>query len=194
MKQIILRSNYQAAVDAAEPCADKAGARLDSLRLTLCGLCWRALPDDPHGARGSMGRRAARAAGRSQPGRRGCERGSVPGFRSARSHRDGRPHLGRVAAAAVCRRRVLRRCGESGSAFVPTLFQLFDNGAVPAGALWSIPVVIAACAIFTIVRARRTRHMLARSSLIQREFSTYCGSRSRWHSWPTPRRTGSFQA
>jgi hypothetical protein len=58
----------------------------------------------------------------------------------------------------------------AGSAFVPTVFQLFDNGAVPAGALWSIPVVIAACAIFSIVRARRTRHMLARSSLIQREF------------------------
>ncbi len=58
----------------------------------------------------------------------------------------------------------------AGSAFVPTLFQLVDNGVVAAGALWSVPVVIAACAIFSIVRARRTRAMLARSSLIQREF------------------------
>jgi hypothetical protein len=58
----------------------------------------------------------------------------------------------------------------AGSAFVPTLFQLVDNGVVAAGALWSVPVVIAACAIFSIVRARRTRSMLARSSLIQREF------------------------
>lgn len=58
----------------------------------------------------------------------------------------------------------------AGSAFVPTLFQLVDNGVVAAGALWSVPVVIAACAIFSIVRARRTRPMLARSSLIQREF------------------------
>jgi hypothetical protein len=58
----------------------------------------------------------------------------------------------------------------AGSAIVPTLFQLYDNGAVPAAALWAVPAVIAACAIFTIVRARRTRHLLARSSLIQREF------------------------
>lgn len=58
----------------------------------------------------------------------------------------------------------------AGSAFVPTLFQLFNNGAVPASALWSIPAVIVVCAIFSIVRARRTRYMLARSSLIQREF------------------------
>ena len=58
----------------------------------------------------------------------------------------------------------------AGSAFVPTMFQLVNNGAVQASALWSVPVVIAACAIFSIVRARRTQHLLARSSLIQREF------------------------
>ncbi len=57
-----------------------------------------------------------------------------------------------------------------GSAFVTTLFQLVNNGLVPDGALWWVPVVLALCALFSIYRGRTNRAALARSSLIQREF------------------------
>ena len=56
------------------------------------------------------------------------------------------------------------------SAFITILFQLVDKGVVSTGALWSIPVVLVACAIFSILRGRATRSVLARSSLLQREF------------------------
>jgi hypothetical protein len=56
------------------------------------------------------------------------------------------------------------------SAYIPVLFQLVDQGVVAAGALWSVPVVLVACAIFSILRARHNRATLVRSSLIQREF------------------------
>jgi hypothetical protein len=57
-----------------------------------------------------------------------------------------------------------------GSAFVTTLFQLVNNGLVPDGALWSVPVALALCALFSIYRSRTNRAALARSSLVQREF------------------------
>lgn len=57
-----------------------------------------------------------------------------------------------------------------GSAYVTVLFQLADNGLVPRAALWSVPVVLILCAIFSIYRSRATRAKLARSSLLQREF------------------------
>jgi MFS family permease len=57
-----------------------------------------------------------------------------------------------------------------GSALVTILFQLVDRSVLPSAALWSAPVVLAACAIFSIVRGRSTRAALARSSLLQREF------------------------
>ncbi len=57
-----------------------------------------------------------------------------------------------------------------GSAYVPVIFQLVDAGVVAAAALWSVPIVLAACAVFSILRGRLTRRMLQRSSLVQREF------------------------
>jgi MFS family permease len=57
-----------------------------------------------------------------------------------------------------------------GSAYVPVIFQLVDRGTVPSAALWSVPVVLAACAVFSVLRGRLTRRMLQRSSLLQREF------------------------
>ncbi len=57
-----------------------------------------------------------------------------------------------------------------GSAYVPVLFALVDRGTVPSAALWSVPIVLAACAVFSIFRGRLTRRMLQRSSLVQREF------------------------
>ncbi|HEY6325998.1 MAG TPA: hypothetical protein VIW73_05710 [Candidatus Cybelea sp.] len=57
-----------------------------------------------------------------------------------------------------------------GSAFVTTLFQIVNNGLVPDRALWSIPAVLALCALVSIYRSRTNRATLARSSLVQREF------------------------
>lgn len=57
-----------------------------------------------------------------------------------------------------------------GSALVTVLFQLVAYGSAPAVALWSVPVVLGACAVFSIVRGRLTRRVLQRSSLLQREF------------------------
>jgi hypothetical protein len=56
------------------------------------------------------------------------------------------------------------------SAFVTIVARLADQGAVPAAALWSIPVVLAAGAIFSTVRASLNRRVLTSSSLVQREF------------------------
>jgi MFS family permease len=56
------------------------------------------------------------------------------------------------------------------SAFVTIVAKLVDQGAVPAAGLWSIPVVLVAGAIFSIVRARLNQRVLTRSSLVQREF------------------------
>lgn len=57
-----------------------------------------------------------------------------------------------------------------GSAYITVLFQLVHNGLLPIAAGWSVPVVIAACAVFSILRARSTSRVLQRSSLLQREF------------------------
>jgi hypothetical protein len=56
------------------------------------------------------------------------------------------------------------------SAFITLLFQLVDQRAISVGALWSIPIVLLAGVVFSIVRGRSTRPVLARSSLLQREF------------------------
>src|SRR5271166_2744803 len=57
-----------------------------------------------------------------------------------------------------------------GSAIITILFQLADRGLLPPGALWSVPFVLAVCLVFSIARGRSTRAMVARSSLVQREF------------------------
>lgn len=57
-----------------------------------------------------------------------------------------------------------------GSAYITVLAQLVHGGLLPSAATWSLPIVIAACAAFSIVRARKTRRELQRSSLLQREF------------------------
>lgn len=57
-----------------------------------------------------------------------------------------------------------------GSAFVTILFALTDGGLLPPRTLWSVPLALAACLIFSIVRGRFTRQAVARSSLVQREF------------------------
>lgn len=56
------------------------------------------------------------------------------------------------------------------SAYVTVLFKLVNEGLVATTALWSVPVVIAACAVFSIARGRATRRVIARTSLVQREF------------------------
>jgi hypothetical protein len=56
------------------------------------------------------------------------------------------------------------------SAYVTVLFQLVDRGALAAPVLWSAPVVLAGCAVFSIVRSRLTQRLLSRASLVQREF------------------------
>jgi hypothetical protein len=56
------------------------------------------------------------------------------------------------------------------SAFITVLFQLVDIGLYPARVLWSVPVVLAACAVYSILRARALRGTIARTSLVQREF------------------------
>lgn len=57
-----------------------------------------------------------------------------------------------------------------GSALVTVLFQLVATAALPPSALWFVPVILTAGAAFSIARARIMRRVLARSSLIQREF------------------------
>ncbi|MGC1381372.1 MAG: hypothetical protein WA814_10180 [Candidatus Baltobacteraceae bacterium] len=57
-----------------------------------------------------------------------------------------------------------------GSAFVTVIFQLVDRRVVMPSALWLVPIVLAACAAFSILRSRRTQRVLARSSIVQREF------------------------
>jgi hypothetical protein len=56
------------------------------------------------------------------------------------------------------------------SAFITALFHLVDIGMFPARALWSVPVVLAACALYSVIRARALRRTIARTSLVQREF------------------------
>jgi hypothetical protein len=55
-------------------------------------------------------------------------------------------------------------------AFLTIIGSLVHQGAVPATALWSVPVVILAGVIFSIMRGRLTRPELQRSSIVQREF------------------------
>jgi MFS family permease len=56
------------------------------------------------------------------------------------------------------------------SAFITVLAQLVDQSLVRPTALWSIPAVLLASAVFSIARSRLTRQVLQRSSLVQREF------------------------
>jgi len=58
----------------------------------------------------------------------------------------------------------------AGAALVTITFELIHGGRIPAAAVWMVPVVLALCALFSILRARSTRRVLARSSLVQREF------------------------
>lgn len=56
------------------------------------------------------------------------------------------------------------------SAYATVCSALIAQGAAPHGMVWSIFAVLAAGGIFSGVRARLTRRILQRSSLIQREF------------------------
>jgi len=56
------------------------------------------------------------------------------------------------------------------SAFITVLFHLVNIGMFPARALWSVPVVLAACALYSVIRARALRPTIVRTSLVQREF------------------------
>ena len=56
------------------------------------------------------------------------------------------------------------------SAAITLLFQLADRALLPPDALWFVPVVLAAAIVFSIARGRSNRAMVARSSLLQREF------------------------
>jgi hypothetical protein len=57
-----------------------------------------------------------------------------------------------------------------GSAFVTVLFQLVDRGFLSGAALWSVPIVLAACAVFSIIRGMLNQRVLRSASLVQREF------------------------
>ncbi|MBV9718603.1 MAG: hypothetical protein JOZ77_04745 [Candidatus Eremiobacteraeota bacterium] len=56
------------------------------------------------------------------------------------------------------------------SAYMTVLLHLVGRGLLPAAALWSGPIVLAASTIFSIVRSRAARRVAARTSLIEREF------------------------
>lgn len=56
------------------------------------------------------------------------------------------------------------------SAYLTVVFHLANRGLIPAAALWSVPVVIVAAALYSVVRGRGLRGRLARTSLVQREF------------------------
>ncbi len=56
------------------------------------------------------------------------------------------------------------------SAYVTILADTVGHRGLPASALWTVPVVLLAGALFSIVRGRLTRSVLKRSSLLQREF------------------------
>lgn len=56
------------------------------------------------------------------------------------------------------------------SAFITVVAHLAARSVLPQTALISIPVVLVGCSIYSIVRGRQTRRMLARTSLLQREF------------------------
>jgi len=57
-----------------------------------------------------------------------------------------------------------------GSAAVTAIFTLVNTGVLPGQAAWWTAVVLAACVIFSVLRGKQTRRLLARSSLVQREF------------------------
>ena len=50
------------------------------------------------------------------------------------------------------------------------LSELVVRASLPKPVLWTIPVVLVAGAIFSIVRGAQTRRRIARTSLVQREF------------------------
>jgi hypothetical protein len=56
------------------------------------------------------------------------------------------------------------------SAAITVLGKLVHEGILGVAWLWAIPIVLAAAAIFSILRGRQTRRALARTSLVQREF------------------------
>jgi hypothetical protein len=56
------------------------------------------------------------------------------------------------------------------SACVTVVFALVAAGAVVSAALWLVPAVLVAAALFTGLRSRALRRTLARTSLVQREF------------------------
>jgi hypothetical protein len=56
------------------------------------------------------------------------------------------------------------------SAYITVLFHLVDVGLLAARALWSVPIVLAACALYSVLRGRALRQTFARTSLVQREF------------------------
>ena len=56
------------------------------------------------------------------------------------------------------------------SALITVVAKLVRQGTLAPGWLWTVGVMLAAAAVFSIVRGRQTRRQLARTSLVQREF------------------------
>jgi hypothetical protein len=56
------------------------------------------------------------------------------------------------------------------SAFITVLFHLVNVGVLAARTLWLVPIVLVACAVYSMLRARALRGAIARTSLVQREF------------------------
>lgn len=55
-------------------------------------------------------------------------------------------------------------------AFITVLFRLVDIGTFDPRVLWSVPIVLAASVVYSVLRARSLRQTIARTSLVQREF------------------------
>lgn len=56
------------------------------------------------------------------------------------------------------------------SAYITVLSELVARASLPKPVLWTVPVVLLAGAVFSIVRGAQTRRRIARTSLVQREF------------------------
>jgi hypothetical protein len=56
------------------------------------------------------------------------------------------------------------------STYITVLFHLANRALIPASALWSVPVVLVAAAVYSVIHGRGLRGRLARTSLVQREF------------------------
>lgn len=56
------------------------------------------------------------------------------------------------------------------SAAVTIVLHLVGAGTLPEPVVWTLPALLAACVVFSVVRGRQLRRALGRQSIVQREF------------------------